>query len=116
MKRTLLLSILTFLILGTGVAQNDIFSASANGNKTLIKGLLKDGADVNATNELKRTPLYVAVQHGQYKTAKYLIRNGADVNLADFTGETPLMVAVDKDNLKLVKLLIKIHIKLKLHG
>ena len=53
--------------------------------------LLRAGADANAANDFKMTPLSQACINGSAALARLLLKNGAKPNLAVATGETPLM-------------------------
>ena len=46
----------------------------------VAKVLIQNGADVNAVNENKETPLEIAAANGQVDVAKFLIQSGVDVN------------------------------------
>ena len=58
--------------------------------------LLDHGADINATNFLRYTPLMEATSQGNVTSVEFLIANGADVNLNTApwkSGYTPLQIA-----------------------
>jgi ankyrin repeat protein len=55
-----------------------------------IKYILKNGADVNAQDNMGKTPLHMACKKGSVKYIRILIENGADVNAKDNNGNTPL--------------------------
>jgi ankyrin repeat protein len=59
----------------------------------MVKLLLNAGAEVNAADENRRTPLFVASRWCNSDVVKLLLRAGANVNAADFDGETPLQHA-----------------------
>ena len=46
----------------------------------IINLLIKNGANVNATNKSGVTPLTISVKSGQSEIAKHLIAQGADIN------------------------------------
>ena len=96
----------------------DIFSKKFDENSiTLIKKLIKRGANVNAkiTTDHDLTFLSLAIAKNNYEIVELLIDKGADVNiiLATSTRQgqvftvTPLSLAVQKNNFKIVELLIK---------
>jgi ankyrin repeat protein len=66
-------------------------------NPDLVKLLIEKGANVNESDELNQTPLFVAVNTEQIEIVKLLIENGADVNHKDNNGETPLFAAIKKE-------------------
>ncbi len=107
MKKTFFIIMMLALFVQQGIAQQDIFSAAAEGNKKLTKQLLKQGVDINDTNRLLQTPLFLAAKNEKFAITKLLIKKGADINKADFTGTTPLMTAVEHDNLKMIKYFLK---------
>ena len=76
-------------------------------NESIVKMLLKHGANVNAKAEFGHTPLNFASDRAySIKMMKLLIENGADINARDHLGRSPLIVAVDKRNSKMAEFLI----------
>ena len=59
----------------------------------MLAALTQAGANVNVTNRLGASPLYLAAKSGNAELIKNLLRAGADPNLALQIGETPLMTA-----------------------
>lgn len=57
----------------------------ADENVKVVKLLIKNGANVNAKNDRKQTPLHFAVEtvHRQLRVIQALIENGADPNVKD---------------------------------
>ncbi|MDP7560466.1 MAG: ankyrin repeat domain-containing protein, partial [Planctomycetota bacterium] len=82
---------------------NVLFDASSTGNLEAAKQAIADGADVNAKNYVKRTPLHFA---DNKEIAELLITKGADVNAKDDWGETPLHTAAARGHKEIVELLI----------
>lgn len=64
--------------------------ASALGHATTVEKLLAAGANVNAFDSRRQTPLLLACMHGQANVAKVLLSHGADPALADELGAVPL--------------------------
>ena len=59
----------------------------------VVKILVEMQADLNIKDSSGKTPLFLAVETGQYKTVDFLIGSGADVNIANNNGENPLSMA-----------------------
>ena len=76
---------------------SDLLSAVENGALDDVKKLLDCGADVNAKNELGRTPVHLAVHRGDLKLVQLLAQRGGDVNAKDNEGRTPALFAVHFD-------------------
>jgi ankyrin repeat protein len=77
--------------------------AAGFGNLVTMKLLLEKGADVNAGNKRKSTPLLWAL-HDEAKV-RLLLDKGADPNAKTLIGMTPLMAAA-RGNLEALRLLI----------
>jgi ankyrin repeat protein len=77
---------------------------------SLLRALLKHGADVNRPDEFGQTPLHSACyRSGPLKgeMALVLLAGGADPKLRDDNGVTPLHNAADADRPRLVRELIR---------
>jgi ankyrin repeat protein len=59
----------------------------------LARLLIQAGADVNAVDQVGRTPLHAAAERGQRELAAELLAKGARVNPRDEYGRTPLGLA-----------------------
>jgi ankyrin repeat protein len=68
--------------------------------------LIRDGANVNAANDLGVTPLWAASVNGSAPLVKRLLEAGANPNLALLSGETPLMVAARSGKAEAVEALL----------
>ncbi|KAH7115105.1 ankyrin repeat-containing domain protein [Dendryphion nanum] len=57
--------------------------------RDIITLLVKEGADVNATNDMGETPLHRSVKKGNdYESTRRLLLNGADASRQDHSGRT----------------------------
>ena len=58
-----------------------------------VELLIRRGADVNAVDRDRGTPLHAAAFLGHAKAVDTLVQNGANVNVVNVRGETPLGAA-----------------------
>jgi hypothetical protein len=81
--------------------------AAKNGEVTLVKALIKAGANVNAQDKYKWLPLHYGVDNGNFDIVKLLLANGAKVNHQDENGTTALAQAIRGEaNKRIVEILI----------
>ncbi|KAG6627699.1 hypothetical protein CIPAW_15G147500 [Carya illinoinensis] len=71
----------------------------------LLKKVLSNGINPNASNYDRRTPLHIAASEGLYSMAELLLEAGAIVLSRDRWGNTPLVDASIGGNKDLIKLL-----------
>ena len=55
--------------------------------------LLEHGAEVNARDSRRNTPLLGASEYGHLEVARLLVENGADIDAEDDEGRTAFQVA-----------------------
>jgi cytohesin len=79
---------------------------AANGDASAVRQHLAAGTDVNAKDELGRTPLYRTAYNGHREISELLITEGADLDAKDGNGWTPLHGAAYKGHDSIVALLI----------
>ncbi|WP_264688090.1 ankyrin repeat domain-containing protein [Wolbachia endosymbiont (group A) of Sympetrum striolatum] len=84
-----------------------LHSAAKNGHADVVNALIQNGANVNAEDNFKSTPLHNAARNGHIDTVKVLIAKGTDVNAKDQDGWTPLHLAAYKCHIDIVKVLLK---------
>jgi ankyrin repeat protein len=72
----------------------------------VAKALLKGGADVNACDKNRRTPLHLVSEQGYLQGVQLLLDSGADVKARDKENMTPLHLALQTGYLKVVRLLL----------
>ena len=81
-------------------------------NKDVVSLLLDRGANINAVNLLKETPLHLAVWIGDVDVVSILVEAGANRRKRDTEDYTPFMLARDKGFSKIIKILkegLKVH-------
>ncbi len=69
--------------------------------------MIEEGADVNAKDNLGKTPLHYSVEERDLDCLNFLIENGADVNAKDHLGKTPLHYSVEERDLVCLDVLIE---------
>ena len=91
-----------------------LFLAAARGHLDVLRCLIENGADINASTADNCTPLMIAIENGKINVATFLIEHGAYVDLKDDRGDTALHYAVSRyilhncnDSLKVCSCLIK---------
>ncbi|PSN32377.1 hypothetical protein C0J52_24900 [Blattella germanica] len=85
---------------------NMLHLAARHGQKALIKFLLDKGADINATDTCKQTPLIYAIQYEQIEAAEFLIYQRADFNICSKNHINPLHLSAQKGLGSLVTMLV----------
>ena len=84
-----------------------LHAACYKDNLAIVKLLLENGANPNATYYDGRTPLHIACCKNNLAIVKLLLENGTNPNAPYYDGRTPLSQACDDGNLKLAKLLLE---------
>ena len=70
-------------------ATTALHSAASEGHLEVVKYLVEQGADINATtSRYGWTVLHYAATWGQLAVVRYLVEQGADVNAKDSDGDT----------------------------
>jgi len=77
------------------------------GDLEIGQRLLECGADVNAQDDTRWTPLYLAAGNGRLDFAQMLLEHGAAINVPDMEGETPLHNASRRGHVDVVRLLLE---------
>jgi len=102
------LDIVAYFLAQEGIQVNSVNKSSESAlhfavsdsapNITIIKMLLKHGADVNRVDENGKTGLMIAARKGQASVIHMLLAHDhIDVNMCDLQGNTALMYAVQQD-------------------
>lgn len=103
-------SLVLFLLFSSAMAGQSgapLADAAEKKDRAKLSGLLKQGADVNASQADGMTALHWAVYHDDHETATLLIRAGANVKAANHYAVTPLSLACTNGNAEMVELLLK---------
>lgn len=72
-----------------------------------IRLLAQAGADLNARNARRQTPLHIAVYKGHVNSVQRLLQLGCHPSLQDCEGDTPLHDAISKRREDIMKLLLR---------
>jgi ankyrin repeat protein len=92
--------------IGGDLGGKEIMLAAKNKNPKVIAQLIRNGADVNMTDENGVTPTMIAAQYGSVEVVDLLIKSGADINVNDNDGKNVLFYSV-KNNIEVVSFLLK---------
>ena len=85
------IALMSIVIFGAG--RSDVADAAMKGDKTAVRTLIQQKADVNAAQPDGATALHWAVYRGDKELAEMLISAGANVKAANREGATPLWLA-----------------------
>jgi ankyrin repeat protein len=88
-------------------AGSDVADAAKRGDKTAVRTLLAQKADVNARQPDGDTALHWAVWRDDVELATMLLRAGANANAVNLTGATPLSLASVAGDASIIELLLK---------
>ena len=119
MKSRLIVACVATFLLGIAAlngAGGDVADAVMKGNKTALRALLQQKADVNAPRVDGSTALQWAVYRDDLEAADLLIRAGAKVDAPNREGVTPLMMACLYGNVSMINKLVKAGADVKQRG
>jgi ankyrin repeat protein len=88
------------------VVRSDVADAVMNRDRSSLRSLLQQKADVNAPQTDGATALHWAVYYGDLETVRMLINAGAKVDAANREGITPLYMASLYGNVELINALL----------
>jgi ankyrin repeat protein len=74
------------------------------GGEEMIQAIVKNGADVNATDDKGRRPLHYCARYNKKTAAQILVSNHADLEAKDKEGKTAAMIAVERKDYDLIRL------------
>ena len=97
------------LKLDSVTAQAELFKIckTGQGSERHIGELLKAGANINAADNLGRTPLVVATQNNYQRCVQWLLKANAKIFIRDKKSFTALVYAVINGNINIVQLLLQ---------
>ena len=81
--------------------------ASSRGNYSIVKMLLRKGANVNRAEFNGMTALHKAARGGHAQCVKLLLSNGANVDPTSSNGETPAQLTIKESHRKVLRLLLE---------
>ncbi|MBN6205471.1 ankyrin repeat domain-containing protein [Ralstonia pickettii] len=84
-----------------------LIDCAERGDTKKVLNLLKDGAEINATNEHGVTAVMAATQNHQTDTVHMLIQQGADINIRNNNQDNVLLYAGAEGFLDIVKLAVE---------
>lgn len=85
-----------------------LFSSVKNNFVSLhiIEDTINRGANVNATDDKGRTPLFYSLENGNLESCKLLLDRNADPNHRDKNGKSLLSIAIDQRRLEICQTLL----------
>jgi ankyrin len=90
-----------------GAAASEVADAAMNGNREVVRTLVRRKADVNKPQVDGTTALHWAVQANDLEMAELLIRAGANVSAANRAGAAPMLLAAINGNAEMIAKLIQ---------
>jgi ankyrin repeat protein len=91
-----------------GTTQNTcLHQAVKNGHIQTVRILLFYGSDVNTTNHLETTPLFMAILYEHHRITEILVEANSDIFYVSSNGSQALHVACDHADVDMVHLLIR---------
>jgi ankyrin repeat protein len=85
-----------------------LLSAAHTGDAALASRALASGADADARDEHRRTPLLLAVTHDRLEVARVLVAAGADPDALDDRHDTPWLVTGVTGSVAMAELLLTV--------
>jgi ankyrin repeat protein len=108
MRRLSALGFWLSAVLSMGAAENSpLINAARNADRDAVQRLIREKADVNATEPDGTSPLHWASYRDDIETAQMLVGAGANVNATNDLGATPLWTASLNGSTSMVRLLLE---------
>lgn len=91
----------------SGRAGHTLLTLATKHNKPkIVKFLIINGADVNATNARDKTPLFYAIKKNNFRITKILAKNGANLNKVDNSDNAPVFSTLEENKFVIFEYLI----------
>ncbi|MBP3546584.1 MAG: ankyrin repeat domain-containing protein [Alphaproteobacteria bacterium] len=81
--------------------------AIENGHTEIVELLLKNGAEINETDEIGNTALMYAAENGHKEIVKLLLDNGANIKARNEDGDTAKTLALKNKHYDIVDLIFE---------
>jgi len=107
MKKHVTLTLILIIPCLISFGQKNLIQAVIENNEVSVRLLLAEGAEVDARDEIGKTPLIIAADKGYFPIVQLLIQNGADINAQHNLHWTALMFAAGNGHSAIVKLLVE---------
>jgi uncharacterized protein len=98
---------ITLLPFASWAADSSVADAAMRADKSAVRALVQQRADVNAKASDGSTALHWAVESDDPEIVDLLLKAGADVKGKDRFGFTPVYFAISNNNLEMVRQLLK---------
>ncbi|KAJ8562912.1 hypothetical protein K7X08_031364 [Anisodus acutangulus] len=107
---------LEFVLVRSSFLDLPLHMAPANGHCGIVEYLIRNGANVNASNVEKNTPLHWACLNGHIKVVKSLILAGASVSALNSHERTPIDETVNRGKMDVINAINEAVAQLELTG
>ena len=96
----------------TAELSKKLCDAVGKGYVTEVQKLIREHpklVNIPGRDEMKSTPLHLAVENNRFEIAKELLKNGADINARNKHGQTPLHLAAMSGNVEFAQQLLSLN-------
>jgi hypothetical protein len=108
MHRIVWLALATSLGLCAGNANEDLLTASRNGDLAAVRQLIEKGAAVEAKTPYGQTPLYLAAMNGREDVVRLLLEKGARADVTDtFYKASALDFVLERKHYGVARMLVR---------